>query len=378
MMRQSIVPPSTANPVAPRLSGRAATRRSPAIWALLGCAGIALATMGGCRTESPARPATAQTKPPPDAPRELKRLIGEYGVGDYGAAGDWLTVYETDGQLFADGLGLHRAHLRALSATQFTADDPTTVQPVSFELNDPGQAAAVDVGGKRLPERDVGREIMERIQSGTETHLDQLRRAALAATPPGEPPPRRPAELVDLSRIDPDIKLDIRYASSSNFMGFPLYERSAAYMQRPAAEALGRVARSLASKGYGLLIHDAYRPWFVTKMFWDATPPAGHLYVADPSEGSRHNRGCAVDLTLYDLQSGKAVEMTGRYDEMSRRSFADYVGGTSRQRWFRDLLRSSMESEGFIVYPQEWWHFDFKDWPDYAIGNVSFSQLQSR
>src|ERR1051325_11094284 len=111
-------------------------------------------------------------------------------------------------------------------------------------------------------------------------------------------------------------------------------------------------------------------------MFWDGTPPDKHVFVADPSQGSRHNRGCAVDLTLFDLKSGQPVEMTGRYDEMSQRSFADYVGGTSRQRWLRDLLRSAMESEGFTVYPQEWWHFDYKDWSEYGIGNVAFSQLR--
>ena len=114
----------------------------------------------------------------------------------------------------------------------------------------------------------------------------------------------------------------------------------------------------------------------VTKLFWDASPEMGHVFVADPSKGSRHNRGCAVDLTLYDLKTGREVVMTGRYDEMSQRSFADYVGGTSRQRWLRDLLRGAMETEGFVVYPQEWWHFDYKDWSDYAIGTATFSELR--
>jgi D-alanyl-D-alanine dipeptidase len=202
-----------------------------------------------------------------------------------------------------------------------------------------------------------------------------LRASALAAKPPTEPPPKRPFDLINLASIDPGIKFDIRYAGSNNFIGFPLYELPVAYLQRPAADALGRVQRSLASKGYGLLIHDGYRPWFVTKMFWDATPESAHVFVADPSQGSRHNRGCAVDLTLYDLKSGGPVEMTGRYDEMSPRSYADYVGGTGRQRWLRELLRSEMEAQGFAVYAEEWWHFDYKDWSDYAIGTATFSQL---
>ena len=183
---------------------------------------------------------------------------------------------------------------------------------------------------------------------------------------------------MDLTTVDPRIKLDIRYATSNNFMGFPLYERSAAYMQRPAAKALGRAQMALGSQGYGLLIFDAYRPWYVTKIFWDATPPDKHEFVANPAEGSRHNRGCAVDLSLYDLKTGKAVEMTGRYDEMSTRSYADFVGGTTRQRALRATLRAAMEAQGFTVYPQEWWHFDYRDWPSYGIGTVTFTELAAR
>ena len=76
-------------------------------------------------------------------------------------------------------------------------------------------------------------------------------------------------------------------------------------MQSPAAERWPARTKPCNAHGYGLLIHDAYRPWFVTKIFWEATPPGKRIFVADPSEGSRHNRGCAVDLTLYDLKTGK-------------------------------------------------------------------------
>jgi D-alanyl-D-alanine dipeptidase len=205
-----------------------------------------------------------------------------------------------------------------------------------------------------------------------------VRRAALAAKPPIEPAPKRAADLVDLTTVDPRIKLDIRYATSNNLRGFPLYERAAAYLQRPAADALGRAQTALAAQGYGLLIHDGYRPWFVTKMFWDATPEEDHVFVADPAQGSRHNRGCAVDLTLYDLKTGQAVEMPSRYDEMSTRSYADFVGGATRQRALRAILRKAMEAQGFTVYPQEWWHFDYNDWPAYGIGTVTFTELATR
>ncbi len=146
-------------------------------------------------------------------------------------------------------------------------------------------------------------------------------------------------------------------------------------MQKPAAEAVVRVHKKLDEQGYGLLVYDGYRPWSVTKMFWDATPEKQRVFVADPGQGSRHNRGCAVDLTLYDRKTGKPVEMVGGYDEMSDRSYPDYLGGTSLQRYHRDLLRRAMQEGGFTVYEAEWWHFDYKDWRKYPILNKTFEQL---
>jgi D-alanyl-D-alanine dipeptidase len=181
--------------------------------------------------------------------------------------------------------------------------------------------------------------------------------------------------LVELISLDPTIRLDIRYATTNNFLGIPLYTQPRAFMQRPAAEALVRVHRSLAKDGFGLLIHDAYRPWQVTKLFWEATPDSGRIFVADPAKGSKHNRGAAVDLTLYDLATGKPVKMVGGYDEFSPRSYPDYPGGTALERWHRELLRRSMEAEGFTVYEFEWWHFDHRDWTKYPILNQAFEDL---
>ena len=205
----------------------------------------------------------------------------------------------------------------------------------------------------------------------------ELLPVALAATPPVEQGEFRSADLVELTALDPTIKLDIRYATSRNFLGTPLYSEARAFLQRPAAEALVGVARTLAKDGYGLLVHDAYRPWYVTKIFWDATPPDKHAFVADPAKGSRHNRGCAVDLTLYTLRDGRPVQMPSLYDEMSPRAFPDYAGGTPEQRRLRDYLRAQMEAQGFSVYEYEWWHFDYKDWKAYAIQNATFGQLDT-
>jgi D-alanyl-D-alanine dipeptidase len=207
--------------------------------------------------------------------------------------------------------------------------------------------------------------------------VDELRREALAAQPPHETGNFRQVDLVELVTLDPTIKLDIRYATTNNFLSTPMYSQARAFLQRPAAEALVRANQSLREKGYGLLIHDAYRPWYVTRMFWDATPKDKKIFVANPREGSRHNRGCAVDLTLYDLKTSAAVKMPSGYDEMSERAYADYAGGTPEEKQRRAILRRAMEKEGFTVYPQEWWHFDYKDWKQYPILNVRFEDLGS-
>lgn len=205
--------------------------------------------------------------------------------------------------------------------------------------------------------------------------VSELLPIALAATPPQEPGEFRKSDLVEVTALDPTIKLDIRYATTRNFLGTPLYSQPRAFLQRPAAEALVRVQRSLANEGYALLIHDAYRPWYVTKIFWDATPPDKHQFVADPAAGSRHNRGCAVDLTLIDLKTGKPAEMPSLYDEMSERAYPTYSGGSDSARHLRDLLRQHMEAEGFSVFEFEWWHFDFRGWKSYSIQNARFEDL---
>ena len=202
--------------------------------------------------------------------------------------------------------------------------------------------------------------------------VPELRAEALAAKPPVESGQFRTVDLVELTKLDPTIKLDIRYATTNNFLSTPVYTRSAAYMQRPAAEAVVRAHRALASQGYGLLIHDAYRPWWVTKVFWDATPPSMREFVADPAQGSRHNRGCAVDLTLYELSSGKVLTMPSVYDEMTARAYPNYAGGTPEQTAHRELLRRTMENEGFTVFETEWWHYDFNEWRQYPIVNLDF------
>jgi D-alanyl-D-alanine dipeptidase len=205
--------------------------------------------------------------------------------------------------------------------------------------------------------------------------VEELRAEALKQQPPGERGTFLKPDLVELVKLDPTIKLDIRYATTNNFLGTPVYTQARAFLQRPAAEGLLRAHRELQAQGYGLIIHDGYRPWYVTKIFWDATPDDKKIFVANPATGSNHNRGCAVDLSLYDLKTGKEVKMPSGYDEMTDRAFADYAGGTADERSRRALLRQAMEKQDFLVNPKEWWHFDYKDWKQYPILNVKFEDL---
>jgi zinc D-Ala-D-Ala dipeptidase len=205
--------------------------------------------------------------------------------------------------------------------------------------------------------------------------VQELRTDALKVHPPREQGSFRESDLVELVKLDPAIKLDIRYATTNNFLGTPVYTQARAFLQRPAAEAVLRAHRELKAHGYGLIIHDGYRPWYVTKIFWEATPNDKKIFVADPAAGSRHNRGCAVDLSLYDLKTGKEVKMPSGYDEMTDRAYADYAGGTADERARRGILRQAMEAQGFKVNPTEWWHFDYKDWNQYPIQNVRFEEL---
>ena len=194
-------------------------------------------------------------------------------------------------------------------------------------------------------------------------------------TPPKEEN-KREAHLVELITLDNTIKLDIRYATGNNFVGRAVYPEGRAFLQKPAAKALLRVHKKLKKQGLGLVIFDGYRPWTITKLFWDVVPEEKRKFVADPAKGSKHNRGCAVDLSVYGLKTGELIDMPSGYDEFTERASPNYTGGTPEQRANRDMLRKLMEDEGFTVNPNEWWHFDYKNWQQYAIYDISFAEAE--
>ena len=306
-------------------------------------------------------------KPAP-APGRLRGLIGEYGWDH-----DTLYILEKDGMLTAliEWHDYYPLTEIAPDVFRFPGWGLYDGETLTFHRGANGRATeAVLAGSVIFERRKIAGEDQPSAHMRPLKPVAELRHTALVAQPPHETGEFRKPDLVELTSLDPTIKLDIRYATTNNFLQTIFYSQARAVLQRPAAEAVVRVHHKLKSMGYGLLIHDSYRPWYVTKMFWDATPPDMRIFVADPSHGSRHNRGCAVDLTLYDLKTGKPAEMVGLYDEMSERSYPDYPGGTALARWHRELLRRAMEAEGFTVYEFEWWHFDYKDWQKYAVLNV--------
>lgn len=316
-----------------------------------------------------ARPAALPRRPSP----AVEAIVGEYGEGKAR-----LVIREMNGALEVSADG------RSFEPARETGGDRYAAARLGEFRVDRGVPAAkakglavqsviqgISIGSVFLPRRDYGAaEGVFRIEPLRP--VAELAKEARSLSPPKETGDFLPSDLVDVRSLDKSIALDVRYATTANFLATPVYGKAQVRLQRPAALALVRAHRALKAAGYGLMLHDGYRPWFVTWVFWNATPEASRVFVADPAQGSKHNRGCAIDLTLFDLKTKKAVEMTGGYDEMSPRSYPDYAGGTSRQRALRDLLRQAMEHEGFSVYEAEWWHFDYKDWPRYAIGNESW------
>jgi serine beta-lactamase-like protein LACTB len=316
----------------------------------------------------------AVAKPEP-CPAKWLGLIGEYGWDH-----NTLYILEKDGKLHAliEWFFLYPLTEESESVYRFPGFGLYHDEKLIFTRDKSGKSTQVEAANVVFKRRHIDGEDGRTFKIEPRRSIADIRREALAAAPPSESGKFAKPDLVELIKLDDTIKLDIRYATTSNFLSTAFYRSAKAYLQRPAAEALLRVHKKLGDEGFGLLIHDGYRPWNVSKMFWEATPDAQRIFVADPSKGSRHNRGCAVDLTLYNRKTGTPIEMIGGYDEMSDRSYPEYLGGTSLQRWHRDLLRTAMEAEGFTVYEAEWWHFDYKDWKRYPILNRTFEELEAK
>jgi len=206
--------------------------------------------------------------------------------------------------------------------------------------------------------------------------ISELREISKNSNPPALDSLESHKKLIDLKKLDNNFKLDIRYASTNNFMRSKFYKNERAFFNMSAADRLIEAKNELKELGYGIIIYDAYRPWFVTKMFWDGTPENLKHFVANPENGSSHNKGCAIDIGLYDIETGESIVMISGYDEFTERAYPNYMGGSKKQRDIRDMLIQVMERNDFTVYEYEWWHFNYNGC-DSGIMNYSFEELDS-
>ena len=293
------------------------SRRCVSLIAVASLAACAPAARRPINPRAQARRALEMPPAPPAAPAQWRGLIGEYDT----PVGMRL-VLEDGGQLWLADTNRHTLRLTERGATEFEVASGggneervlgRRASTISFVVDRGDRARAFIAGGERFPRREIEPAAgTNQLRVTPVRPVEQLRGEALAASPPRESGNFKKADLVELTALEPGIKLEIRYATTNNFLGTRFYDQPRAFMQRPAAEAVVRAHRALEPLGFGLLIHDAYRPWFVTKMFWDATPADKRWLVANPAEGSKHNRGSAVDLTLYgSRQAGPSTCRAG-------------------------------------------------------------------
>lgn len=314
---------------------------------------------------------------PEELPQDEAALIGFYRSG-----GESLAVRERDGHLeilyrFQQGdKDFTQSNEFALTKNHYDSYALREVGPntdaendIRFDRDSRGQGISLVIGQRSYTRYFAGGENGKPIRITPAAPMDQLRQEAQKAAPPNLPYDKT-ADLVELSSVVPGLQYDLRYTTDNNLFGTPLVTSTHAYLDRNAAQALGRVQTALKPYGYGLVIWEAYRSWsdFKTATLALGTKNAAMLPKAE--EGYSHNSGRSVDVSLYDLSSGAEVPMISDFDELSPAQYAQFPGGTQKQRWLRDLLRQQMTLAGFTGSDMEWWHFDYDAGSRYQILNV--------
>lgn len=179
-------------------------------------------------------------------------------------------------------------------------------------------------------------------------------------------------QLVNIQAVIPDIVLDIRYATTNNFTGKKVYSHPVCFLIDTVAYALKAAQEEFKMLGFKLKIFDGYRPHAMQHLFWDILPDP--RYIGDPAKGSKHNRGCAVDLTLTTLDD-QDIAMPTEFDDFTEKAHSDYPLISDEVKKNRELLQSVMAKHGFTALPTEWWHFDYKDWQDYPLLDIPLAEL---
>jgi D-alanyl-D-alanine dipeptidase len=181
--------------------------------------------------------------------------------------------------------------------------------------------------------------------------------------------------MVELKKLMPGIVYDLRYGTNNNFMHRPMYSPPphTTFLRLPAAQALAKIQKELSSKGYGLKIFDAYRPYSVTVAFWELVHD--EQYVANPSKGSGHNRGLAVDCTIINLSTKQELDMGTGFDNFTDSAHHAFLQLPQAVLQNRRLLKETMEKYGFTALNSEWWHYFWPNNREYEVLDIPFNQL---
>jgi len=160
----------------------------------------------------------------------------------------------------------------------------------------------------------------------------------------------------------PGLVLEIRYATEQNITGKKIYTDKRAWLREETIRKLAQVARELEEKGYRLVLWDGWRPASAQKALWAAKPDG--RFLTPPNRISRHTRGTSVDVSLAD-RNGKILEMPSDHDEFTDRADEDFSDVPKEVAQRARLLRKAMFRAGFSGVPDEWWHYDLRDWASY-------------
>ena len=315
---------------------------------------------------------------PKDCPKDLKYILGMY----YGN-GEMFLLRENNGEVelvyrfgqkdytFA-GSNVYPLYKEHFDSYTINESGPLNHldAAVRIERSREGYGVSCSVGGNRYSRRFFAGENGRPFRFAPVSDWQALKTAANAAVMPAQLGAGQQAQLVDLAQTVPGLKFDLRYAQADNCFGQALTDDQRAFLDADAALALAQAQQYLKPYGYGILVWEAYRPWSVSKLAYDALPADKKSMLPAPEIGFSHNTGRSIDVSLYLLATGENAGMISGFDEPSVRQYASFAGGTTLERYRRDLLRSAMQMAGFTASGTEWWHFDYGDIKGFAHLNV--------
>ncbi|WP_281697545.1 M15 family metallopeptidase [Acidaminococcus massiliensis] len=313
-------------------------------------------------------------------PEELNREVAAL-VGFYQGNGEQVAVRENKGKLqllyrfLPNDRDYTGSNVYTLVKNHYDNYDLREVGPntdagstIRFDRDKNGLGISLNLGQKSYTRKFTGGENGKPIRVTPAQPLEELRKEAAAAALPSLPYDRT-ADLVDLSQTVPGLQLDLRYTTENNLFGAPLVLSRKALLDRNAAQALARVQAGLKPYGYGLVVWEAYRSWQDFKLATLALGKDHAAMLPKAEEGYSHNSGRSIDVSLYDLETGEPAAMISDFDEPSPAQYAQFAGGTQKQRYLRDLLRQQMTLQGFTASDMEWWHFDYDAGNRYQVLN---------